>query len=325
MIYAESKTIALSQIPVIDMATALDGSPEGERRVATEFLRAATEVGFFYVKNHGVPWHLVEQAREAARGFFALPLEKKSEVGINANHRGFLRVGEAKMADYAQPDLKESFVWGLEVPPGDPAMTADNPFICPNNWPAFMPELKQAAYPYFEATLDCGRRLLNIFAVSMELPRDTFTRHWRRSITRGAFVYYPPQPPEMGTEQFGVAPHTDYGCLTVLCQDDVGGLEVQTKAGEWVAATPIEGTFLVNVGDLLTRWTNDGFASTPHRVVNKGGRERYSLVMAVDPDFDTLVDPAVVCRDGESPHYPPVRCGDYIQQRFDKAFAYRKS
>ena len=325
MIYAVSKTIALSQIPVIDMATALDGSPEGERRVATEFLRAATEVGFFYVKNHGVPWHLVEQAREAARGFFALPLEKKSEVGINANHRGFLRVGEAKMADYAQPDLKESFVWGLEVPPGDPAMTADNPFICPNNWPAFMPELKQAAYPYFEATLDCGRRLLNIFAVSMELPRDTFTRHWRRSITRGAFVYYPPQPPEMGTEQFGVAPHTDYGCLTVLCQDDVGGLEVQTKAGEWVAATPIEGTFLVNVGDLLTRWTNDGFASTPHRVVNKGGRERYSLVMAVDPDFDTLVDPAVVCRDGESPHYPPVRCGDYIQQRFDKAFAYRKS
>ena len=325
MIYAESKTIALSQIPVIDMATALDGSPEGERRVATEFLRAATELGFFYVKNHGVPWHLVEQAREAARGFFALPLEKKSEVGINANHRGFLRVGEAKMADYAQPDLKESFVWGLEVPPGDPAMTADNPFICPNNWPAFMPELKQAAYPYFEATLDCGRRLLNIFAVSMELPRDTFTRHWRRSITRGAFVYYPPQPPEMGTEQFGVAPHTDYGCLTVLCQDDVGGLEVQTKAGEWVAATPIEGTFLVNVGDLLTRWTNDGFASTPHRVVNKGGRERYSLVMAVDPDFDTLVDPAVVCRDGESPHYSPVRCGDYIQQRFDKAFAYRKS
>ena len=313
MIYAESKTIDLSQIPVIDMATALDGSPEGERRVATEFLRAATEVGFFYVKNHGVPWHLVEQAREAARGFFALPLEKKSEVGINANHRGFLRVGEAKMADYAQPDLKESFVWGLEVPPGDPAMTA------------FMPELKQAAYPYFEATLDCGRLLLNIFAVSMELPRDTFTRHWRRSITRGAFVYYPPQPPEMGTEQFGVAPHTDYGCLTVLCQDDVGGLEVQTKAGEWVAATPIEGTFLVNVGDLLTRWTNDGFASTPHRVVNKGGRERYSLVMAVDPDFDTLVDPAVVCRDGESPHYSPVRCGDYIQQRFDKAFAYRKS
>ena len=82
MIYAESKTIDLSQIPVIDMATALDGSPEGERRVATEFLRAATEVGFFYVKNHGVPWHLVEQAREAARGFFALPLEKKSEVGI---------------------------------------------------------------------------------------------------------------------------------------------------------------------------------------------------------------------------------------------------
>ncbi len=325
MNYAESKAIDVFHIPVIDMGPALDGSPEGERQVADGFRRAATEVGFFYVKNHGVPWSLIEQARAAARAFFALPLDQKTEVRVNANHRGFLRVGEAKMADYAQPDLKESFVWGLEVPPGDPAMTPDNPFICPNNWPAFMPELKGAVYPYYEATLDCGQRLLNVFAVSMDLPRDTFTKHWRHPIARGALIYYPPQPPEMGREQFGVAPHTDYGCLTVLCQDDVGGLEVQTKAGEWVTAHPIEGTFVVNVGDLLTRWTNDSFASTPHRVVNKGGRERYSLVLAVDPDFETLVDPVVVCRDGEKPHYPPVRCGDYVRERFDTAFAYRKS
>jgi isopenicillin N synthase-like dioxygenase len=325
MNYAESKSIDVSQIPVIDMGPALDDSPEGERRVAAEFRRAATEVGFFYVKNHGVPWHLAERARAAARRFFALPLDRKALVRVNANHRGFLRVGEAKMADDAEPDLKESFVWGLEVAPGDPAMTPDNPFICPNNWPTFMPEMKRAAYPYFEATLECGRRLLNVFAVSMDLPRDTFTKRWQRPIARGALVYYPPQPPELGREQFGVAPHTDYGCLTVLCQDDVGGLEVETKAGEWVAADPIEGTFVVNVGDLLTRWTNDGFASTSHRVVNKAGRERYSLVLAVDPDFETLVDPAVVCRDGEQPHYPPVRCGDYVLGRFDKAFAYRKS
>jgi isopenicillin N synthase-like dioxygenase len=324
MIYAESKTIDVSEIPVIDMAPAVDGTPGGERRVAAEFRRAATEVGFFYVKNHGVPWHLVENARAAARAFFALPLAEKKKVEVNPHHRGFLRIGEAKMADYAQPDLKESFVWGLEVPPDDPAMTADNPFICPNNWPAFMPGLKEAVYPYFEATLDCGRRLLRIFAVSMDIPADSFTARWHRPITRGSIIYYPPQPSAMGAEQFGVAPHTDYGCLTVLCQDDVGGLEVQAKSGEWVTAHPIEGTFVVNVGDLLTRWTNDGFASTPHRVVNKAGRERYSLVLAVDPDFDTVVDPAVVCRNGEQPHYRPVRCGDYVRERFDKAFAYRK-
>jgi len=319
----DAKSIDVSDIPVIDMGAALDGSPEGQRQVAAEFLRAATEVGFFYVSNHGVDWELVKRARAAAHDFFARPPDQKAQVQVNANHRGFLRVGEAKMADYEQPDLKESFVWGRDMAPDDPAISPDNPFVCANNWPDFMPELRDALTPYFEATQDCGRRLLNIFAVSMDLPPDTFTRHWQRPITRGSLVYYP--PPDLDDSQFGVAPHTDYGCITVLCQDDVGGLEVQTKAGDWVTAHPIEGTFVVNVGDLLARWTNDGFASTPHRVRNRAGRERYSLVLAVDPDFETVIDPAVVCRDGETSRYEPVRCGDYIQQRFDKAFAYRNN
>ena len=120
------------------------------------------------------------------------------------------------------------------------------------------------------------------------------------------------------------ANQSDYGCLTILCQDDVGGLEVQTRLGEWVTAYPIEGTFVVNVGDLLARWTNDSFASTPHRVINKSGRERYSLVVAVDPDYDTMIDPSALLAEGVEPHYPPVLCGDYILERFDKAFSYRK-
>jgi isopenicillin N synthase-like dioxygenase len=324
MNYAESKLISVSEIPVVDLASLTNGSPDGARIVAKALLGAATDPGFFYVKNHGVPWELVERARAAARAFFALPLDRKMQVEVNAHHRGFLRIGEAKMADYAQPDLKESFVWGLEPTPGDPAVTPENPFLCPNNWPAEMPELKTAVYPYYEAVLACGQRLLHAFAAGMDLPEDTFVRSWHRPIARGSIIYYPPQPPELGREQFGVAPHTDYGCLTILCQDSVGGLEVETKSGEWVTAHPIEETFVVNVGDLLSRWTNDGFASTPHRVVNKSGRERYSLVVAVDPDFDTVIDPAVVCRDDDMPHYPPVRCGDYILQRFNKAFAYRK-
>lgn len=321
---AASRAIDIEEIPVIDMALALGEDPEGERAVAEAFRRAATEVGFFYVKNHGVDWSLVERARAAARLFFELPLERKNAVRVNANHRGFLRIGEARMAEGVEPDLKESFVWGLEVEPGSVPPEQANPFLCPNNWPDFLPELRQAAYPYFEAALDCGRRLMRIFAIGMGLPADTFTRSWHRPISRGSVIYYPPQPPDMGERQFGVGPHTDYGCLTVLCQDDVGGLEVQRADGQWVRARPIEGTFVVNVGDLLMRWTNDGFASTPHRVVNSGGRARYSLVVAVDPDFETLVDPAVVCQAGETPRYAPIRCGDYILQRFDKAFAYRK-
>ena len=104
----------------------------------------------------------------------------------------------------------------------------------------------------------------------------------------------------------------------------VGGLEVMRRDGTWVTAHPIEDTFVVNVGDLLARWTNDAFRSTPHRVVNRAGRERYSLVVAWDPDFETVIDPGVVCRDGATPKHPPVTCGDYVLSRFDAAFAYRR-
>ena len=322
--YEASRHIDVREIPVVDMGPALGGDTAGLAEVATSVMQAARSVGFFYVKNHGVPWHLVEDARAAARQFFAQTAAQKATVKINANHRGFLGIGEAKMADYAQADQKESFVWGLEVAAEEIA-AAKNPFIAANNWPDEMPELKAALYPYYEAVLQCGHRLLQIFALGMGLPQDSFVSQWQRPISRGSIVYYPPQTPDPERERYGVAPHTDYGCLTILCQDDVGGLEVQTRAGEWVTAHPIEGTFVVNVGDLLGRWTNDALPSTPHRVINASGRERYSLVVAVDPDYDTLIDPGAVLSEGKESRYPPIRCGDYILERFDKAFAYRKA
>jgi isopenicillin N synthase-like dioxygenase len=143
-----------------------------------------------------------------------------------------------------------------------------------------------------------------------------------RPTSRGSIIYYPPQPPDAADDQFGVSPHTDWGCLTLLYQDQTGGLEVQGRDGTWVTAHPIRGTFVVNVGDLLARWTNDRFKSTPHRVVNRSGRARYSCAVFVDPDRDTLIDPVV--RPGEAARYEPVTCGAYVQSRFDAAFAYRQ-
>jgi isopenicillin N synthase-like dioxygenase len=127
----------------------------------------------------------------------------------------------------------------------------------------------------------------------------------------------------MGADQFGVSSHTDYGCLTLLYQDDTGGLQVQGSAGAWLTAHPIHGSFVVNVGDLLARWSNDRFRSTPHRVVNRSGRARYSTGLFVDPNRDTLITPVV--RPGEAARYEPVTCGDYLRSRLDAAFAYRKT
>jgi|TARA_B110000240_G_C13433612_1_gene424846 isopenicillin N synthase-like dioxygenase len=324
MAYAESKTIDVDKIPVIDVSKLRSGTLEKAHAVALEIRHAAEEVGFFYIHNHGIPEPMIKQAYYAAKDFFNLPKELKDSVKINANHHGYLSVGEAKMDQAERMDLKESFVWGLDLPDEHPSVTMENPFLGRNQWPTEMLDFKRSVYPFFEAGLQCGRDMMRAFALGMGLPDDSFLKATDEPIARSSIIHYPPQPADLGVEQFGVAPHTDYGCLTLLWQDQVGGLEVQTHEGEWVTAHPIENTLVVNVGDLMMRWTNEGFKSTPHRVVNSKGQERYSMVIAWDPNFDTVVDPSVVCQNGDLPLYLPVNCGDYVLSRFDSSFSYRK-
>jgi len=321
MAYATAKQIAASDIPVVDVAPLADRGSEGVAAVAAELRRAAETVGFFYIRNHGIPQEQIDRVLALARTFFLSPMEQKQLARINARHRGFLSVGQAKMPGEPHPDLKESFVWGLEVPEDDQDALAGNPMIGPNNWPAFLPAMADCFNAYYTAANECGRRLLQAFAVSLDLEPDHFVRSFEKPISRASVVYYPPQPPDLGIDRFGVGPHTDYGCLTLVHQDSVGGLQVRGRDGDWIGARPIEGTLVVNVGDLLARWTNDRFASTPHRVVNTSGRERFSLAVFVDPDWATLIEPVVP--PGGSPHYASVRCGDYIQGRYDQSFAYR--
>ena len=188
-----------------------------------------------------------------------------------------------------------------------------------------MPEMKAALDRYCAAVDGVGRKLLRAVAIALDLPEMFFVERYRKPLVRGSIIYYPPQPPDLGVDQFGVSAHTDYGCLTILSQDANGGLQVRNRAGEWIAAPPLAGTFVINIGDLLARWTNDAFASTPHRVVNASGRPRYSIAVFYDPDYDTRIEVLPGCvAPGAVPAYPPVSCGDYIVGRFDRAFAYRK-
>jgi len=324
MNYPSVTTVDLSAIPVIDVAALAGRDRAGWTAVARELRRASSEVGFIYVRNHGVPEAVLARADAAARQFFALPLGQKLQAKINPHHHGFLRVGEARMGRDIKPDLKESFVWGLELPDSDPERQR-NPFLGPNVWPDFLPQLRAALVPFYDRMTTCAKSLMRAFAIGMDLTEDAFIGRCAKPISRASVLYYPPQPPDLGAGQFGVGPHTDYGCLTLLWQDQVGGLEVQTVGGEWVTAHPIPGTLVINIGDLMARWSNDKFLSTPHRVVNRTGVERHSMVLAFDPDFETVVDPSITCAAGEAPKYEPVRCGDYVLGRFDAAFAYRKA
>lgn len=313
MQYAEAERIDVDAIPVIDLTGVTDGGP-ALSAIGRQILAAAEGIGFFYIRHHGIPASLIDAVFAASARFFAEPLASKQRVAVNAGHRGFIRVGEAKMASRAKPDLKESFVWGLDEPGPDG--------IPPNRWPDFPPEMRAVLTDFFAAGSQVGWSLLRAFAAGLDIAQDTFVRTIDRPISRGSILYYPPQPPDMGPDQFGVSSHTDYGCLTLLYQDSTGGLQVQASGGTWLTAPPIAGTFVVNVGDLLARWTNDRFRSTPHRVVNRSGHARFSTALFIDPNADTLIEP--VTRPGEAAHYAPVTCATYLRSRLDAAFAYRQ-
>ncbi|MEL6207646.1 MAG: 2-oxoglutarate and iron-dependent oxygenase domain-containing protein [Pseudomonadota bacterium] len=305
----------MTDIPVIDIAPLRDGT--GASDVAKALHAASTGPGFIYVTGHGIDEALIDEARQTALTFFRQPDTAKAEVAVTGNHRGWLGTGRAVMADDVKPDLKESFVWGYQTAAGD--TPDDHPLRGANKWPA-APAMEPVCTAYFAAANDVALHLMRGFALGLGLAPDAFLKTADRPISRCSFVYYPPQPAEAGAGQFGVGPHTDFGVLTVLCQDGNGGLEVETPDGRWIAAPPIPGTLVVNVGDLLGRWTDGIYRSTPHRVINRSGRERLSLVLAYDPNPETMIDARDILGAGHTPKAPPITCGDYLTWRFGKAF-----
>ncbi|WP_270936433.1 isopenicillin N synthase family dioxygenase [Falsiroseomonas oryzae] len=323
MAYATARAIAVDDIPVVDIAPLVARDQAGSATAGAAMREASERIGFFYIAGHGVPEAMTANLFAAAARFFALPAAAKAEVAVNRRHRGWIGTGGAKMYGTAKADLKESFVWGLELPETDAEVAAGTPLMGPNQWPAALPELRAALYPWYEAVMAAGHAVLRGLALSLGRDMDFFVASYRRPLARGSAIWYPPQPPELGREQFGVAPHTDYGGLTLLAQDMTGGLQVKGTDREWVMAHPIPGTFVVNIGDLMHRWTNGRFRSNPHRVVNTSGRTRQSAAVFFDPGFHAVVDPRDLLDDPAEAKYPPIACGEWVVGRFDKAFKYR--
>jgi isopenicillin N synthase-like dioxygenase len=163
-----------------------------------------------------------------------------------------------------------------------------------------------------------------VFAVSLDMPEDYFLQWCNNPIVQMRLFHYPPQPPVTDDRQFGVAPHTDYGMITMLSQDPIGGLELRKRDGEWVGAPFIPGTLVVNLGDLFKRWTNDIYRSNSHRVVNRSGQERFSIPTFFNMDFTSLVSCLPTCQSEENPpKYEPIRAGDYLLSRFRDVQKYR--
>ncbi len=322
--FAAAKATDASMIPVIDVSGAVDGTDIAG--VAAAIYAAATDHGFFYISGHGIEQNLLDQAFAVSKDFFALPAEEKGTVAVDANQRGWMAQGMSHLPGAKTHDLKEVFFWGTQTAPDDEDVLAGKPLVAVNQWPTVaFPRLEAELRPYYDALCDVARHVMAAVAVSLEQPAGFFDACYEKPLARGQLVYYPPSTAgDEAEERFGVAPHTDFGVLTLLLQDGSGGLQVQSKSGEWMEAPPIAGTLVCNIGDLLARWSNNRFASTLHRVVNRSDNARYSIPVFFDPHTDTIIDPVDLGVSKQKSEYEPVKAGQHISSRNRKSFAQYK-
>ncbi len=321
--------VPLEEIPAVDFGAFLHGGAAERKRIALEIGRACRDIGFFYIVNHGVPQELIDGVFAEAKRFFDLPPERKAEITIDKSrcHRGWFALGGENLDPEKQReagDFKEGIKIGRDLPLDHPLVKAGLPLHGPNQWPSGLPGWKQTMQEGYDALGRLAREIMHAFALALELPETYFERWLTGPMATLGPLHYPPQHGRITVARIGAGAHTDFGCLTILAQDPIGGLQVRNSAKKWVDAPYIRGSFVVNVGDMMERWTNGVFASTMHRVINVSGKDRYSLPFFFDPDFNADLTVLETCTGpGNPPKYPPTTGGQHLLDRIDATFDYR--
>lgn len=322
--------MTLLQVPVIDLAPYFEGTPEGRASVARQVDDACRSIGFLVITNHGVPVELIERVSAVSRTFFALPLADKRKVDRPRFDavRGYSAVSEEGLSysleEAAPGDLKESFSIGPANVPDDNYHRgpAAGPHFVTNTYPQIA-DFRESWDSYFEVMSDLSRSLMRIFALALELPEHFFDARIDKHISMFRVLSYPPQTETPLPNQLRAGAHSDYGSLTIVRPDDTG-LQVLNKAGDWVDVPMIEGSLVVNIGDLMMQWTNDQWISTVHRVINPPAdkaitNRRQSLVFFHQPNYDAMVECLPSClAPGERPKYAPISSGDHLTSKFVK-------
>ena len=316
-----SRRVPLTEIPVIDLSP-LGGTDAAAKRAMSEQLRrACIDIGFFYIRGHGVPGAAIDALLDISHRFFALPEDDKLEIDIakSAFNRGYIPLYGEKNNANSKGDVKETFDMAVEIAPDDPVLAEGNPLYGPNQWPSALPAFRPAMEGYYREITALSHRLYRAFALALELPEDFFLDMLDKPLDILRILHYPPQPVVEDADQIGTGAHSDFDCFTILRQDEVGGLQALNSASEWLDAPYIADTFLINVGDMLERWSNGLFVSTVHRVINRSDRHRYSTVFFAAPNYDVEVACLPSCTGDDFPaRYEPILAGDYIISRYNE-------
>ena len=322
-------------VPVIDIAPFLSGDAAGKRKVAQAVADACRSIGFFAISGHGVQQPLIEDLREAAHTFFEQPepVKRAFKHPVEDTPRGF-RVcqGEARGRAWggvaAKPDLKEFYHFGREhLPADDPYYTGPEGslYFIPNLWPDKPEAFKRSALAYWDALDMLSANVAHIVAAALGLPETWFDDKIDRHATAVRLNYYPLLADGPPPGQIRAGEHTDFGMMTVLMgEDEAGGLQVRTRAGKWIDVETRPDFFIINIGDLLMRWTNDTWLSNLHRVVNppegsKPTRGRLSVGYFFQPNYDALIECIPTCATPDNPpRYEPVFSGRYRNLKYDQ-------
>ena len=309
-----ARSMPISALPLIDISPMRSGKRADRQGVAERIRQACRDKGFFYIENHGVPQALIEAVFREASGFFSLPIAQRLAVVTDRSvcNRGYEPMGGQDLERTGVPDLKEAFDLGVDLPGNDPRVVARKVNHGPNQWPIGLAAFRSAIGEYFDCMLALAARLMGSLALSLGLAEDYFSDFCSEPVALMRLLHYPRQPANPNPGEKGCGAHTDWGAITVLLQDDAGGLQIRDPVHGWLHAPPRAGTFIVNLGDLIARWTNDLYRSTEHRVVNMSGRDRFSVPFFLDGNPDHRVACLPGCAGpGNPPKYPAVTVAEH--------------
>ncbi|KAF2148166.1 putative oxidoreductase [Myriangium duriaei CBS 260.36] len=323
--------------PIFDLSALYEGDAEAKAKLVQKVKECCLHNGFFQIVGHRVPLALQEDVLCSLKEFFSLTQEEKNTVhkGVTTWNRGYENIGSQILEAGTNPDLKEGFYVGEEIPTDHPYFLQRKLNSGPNQWPVAMKnaeKFKLSSLAYYSEMHRLARDVLSLIALTLDLEADFFSGFTEGAVATLRYLHYPPQPADSDEKlSRGIGAHTDFGSVTLLMQDEVDGLQVYEKStDEWLDVVPIKGAYVVNLGNMFMRWSNDKYISNLHRVINKSGKERYSVpfFFSGNPDYSITCLPN--CRrEGEPSKYPPITVMDCVggsyKSSYGKATEFHKS
>ena len=324
---AETKA-ASHAIPVLDVGDYLAGKPGAMGELATAVAAALEDIGFMLIVGHDVPQSLIERTFAQAQRFHAQPLARKLHLRMNEHNNGYMAQGQYAIVtsehnETDEPERNESFFVKRERAADDPQVRPGRRLVGANLWPDELPGFKETVLEYSNAMDEFAMRCLPVLSESLGMPADFFSERFRCSQFSVRLSHYPPA--QAGANQFGIAPHSDSTFLTFLPQSAVPGLEVRMPDGNWAQVPDLPGSFAVNSGDILHRWSNGRFKSTAHRALPPTGKHRYAIPFFLGPNVDTVIECLPSCTSAYNPpQWPAISYEDWMLYWYDTNYNHEK-